>query len=67
MQDREALVAAWEKKSRTMDHAGLAELQRFAPIGHVVFVEPTLYALFTARLSAMGGMTTEVSKRIGWG
>jgi hypothetical protein len=58
MQDREALVAAWEKKIRAMDHAELAELQRFAPIGHVVFVEPTLHALFAERLPAMGGMTT---------
>jgi len=42
-------------------------LMRFAPSGHPVFRNDLpLWEYFNDRFKKLGGMTTEVSKQIGW-
>lgn len=48
-----------------MDHEALARFWRFAPIGHPLIIGEAGDYL-AARFSKLGGMTTELSKRIGW-
>lgn len=45
----------------------MARLWRFAPAGHRYFdsTKP-LHAHFKARFEKLGGMTPEISKRLGW-
>ena len=45
-----------------------ARLQRFAPLGHPYFRSdlPMVTKSFSARFKAVGGMTPEISKLIGW-
>lgn len=51
---------------RRLDHRSAAEVYRFAPPGHRWFADPDLHREFTAHFASLGGMTTEVSKAIGW-
>lgn len=45
----------------------LARLYRFAPSGHPYFDSHLpLYEIFLERFTSLGGMTTEISKAIGW-
>ena len=46
----------------------MAHLYRFAPVGHMYFSNdnPELFEYFNIRFKALGGMTTEISKQIGW-
>jgi hypothetical protein len=60
-------VKEWEKKIDAMSHEDMARHWRFAKPGDVVFITPELYARFEARYKALGGMTPELSKKIGWG
>jgi len=50
-----------------MTHMEMAMLWRFAPTGHPFF-DHTLpyYAIFKKRYDEFGGMTPEISKKIGW-
>ena len=60
-------LEVWKNTINTMTHAELAALRRFAPVGHPVFqTDLPLYELFEARFKALGGMTTKVSKAVGW-
>ena len=66
MTDQE--ITKWKMEIDQMTHTGLARLYRFAPSGHPVFDSSLpLYDYFKARFDSLGGMTSEVSKKIGWG
>lgn len=56
----------WLERIAAMDHEQMARFWRFAPVGHEVFTTPELAQAFQARFSSLGGMTVEMSKRIGW-
>lgn len=57
----------WKDKIDAMSHEDLARLWRFAAPGHPVFVAGSaLWKHFEARHKAVGGMTPQVSKKIGW-
>ena len=50
-----------------MSQEQMAELWRFAPPGHPYFDRRyPLFELFNERFQKLGGMTTEISKKIGW-
>lgn len=56
------------KEIEAMDRVEMARLLRFAPAGHPAFVTGTPEAgAFDRRFKDLGGMTPEISKRIGWG
>jgi len=49
-----------------LTHEEMARLWRFAPAGHPYFIYNGLYYFFfKERFSKFGGMTTEISKKIG--
>jgi len=57
----------WINTISSMDHEALAKLWRFAPSGHPVFDSTLpLFEVFNRRFNSFGGMTPEISKRIGW-
>lgn len=58
----------WKKRIDELSHIELARLHRFAPSGHPVFNTANigLYDHFKKRFDSFGGMTTEISKQIGW-
>jgi len=61
-------LGAEKAKIDAMTQVEMARLWRFAPSGHPYFLGGSpLYEHFQARFKALGGMTPEVSKRIGWG
>lgn len=65
--DRFNIIEEWEKKIDNMSHEELARLRRFAPSGHPVFnTDYPLYEYFEKRFNELGGMTPEISKKIGW-
>lgn len=50
----------------TMSQMEMAELWRFAPVGHRYFDSSLpLYEIFKARFDALGGFTPKISKAIG--
>ena len=51
----------------TLSHYAMAKLWRFAPFGHIYF-DPKLpyYKIFKNRFQELGGMTSKISKKIGW-
>jgi len=60
-------IRSWEKTIDTMTQEEMARLQRFASGGHPVFDSSLpLYDRFQKRFQELGGMTPEISKRIGW-
>ncbi len=59
-------VGWWTDQLPKMTQVELADLQRFAPAGHIVFCNARLLALFNIRFQQLGGMTPEISKTIGW-
>ena len=51
----------------SMSQSGMASLWRFAPTGHKWFNNTLPYFKhFNRRFKRLGGMTTEISKQIGW-
>ena len=65
MTDKE--IQDWKDKIDGMDHAAMASLWRFAPSGHPCFDNRLpLFKYFQERFKKLGGMTTAVSKSIGW-
>jgi len=46
----------------------MAHLYRFAPVGHMYFSNDNLelWEYFIIRFKELGGMTSEISKQIGW-
>jgi len=56
-----------KKKINSMSQLEMASLWRFAPSGHPYFDSTLpLYDIFKKRFNELGGMTTEISKQIGW-
>jgi len=56
-----------QDKIDKMNQIQMARLYRFAPAGHVYFNSNyPLYEYFMARFSELGGMTTSISKGMGW-
>ena len=54
-------------KIDNMTQEEMARLYRFAPSGHKYFNRNLPYAeYFIKRFKELGGMTPEISKRIGW-
>lgn len=50
-----------------MPHVEMARLLRYAPAGHPYFVRgSSLSDMFEKRFKLLGGMTSNVSKIIGW-
>ncbi len=50
-----------------MSQEEMATLWRFAPSGHPYFDTPLpYYEVFKNRFDELGGMSPEISKRIGW-
>jgi len=50
-----------------MSRVGMARRFRFDPVGSLYFDSTNpLHKYFAARFKALGGMTPEISKRIGW-
>ena len=56
-----------EMKARidAMSQAEMASKWRFAPVGDPMF-QPPNGEYFAARFKSLGGMTPELSKRLGW-
>jgi hypothetical protein len=56
------------EKIKVLSHEEMARLQRFAPSGHIYFDKRLpLSVAFEMRFKGLGGMTPEVSKKIGLG
>jgi hypothetical protein len=50
-----------------MTHFEMAQLWRFAPAGHPYFVSGSpLTEAFVERFNQLGGMTSKLSKQVGW-
>ena len=49
-----------------LTHKELAIIWRFAPPEHEIFADSQLYLHFRKRLFKLGGITSEISKEIGW-
>ena len=65
MTDQE--IKEWKNTIDNMSPVEMASLYRFAPAGHPVFRNDLpLWEYFNDRFKKLGGMTTEVSKQIGW-
>lgn len=55
------------EKINNMSHEDMARLWRFAPSGHLYFDETLPYVKhFMKRYNKFGGMSSSISKRIGW-
>ena len=61
-------VKEWKEKIDAMSQIEMARLRRFAPTGHPLFnTTLPLYEYFERRFKKLGGMTSSISKSIGWG
>jgi len=50
-----------------MTRVEMARLMRFAPSGHPFFITGSEeWEKFSKRFASLGGMSTEISKEIGW-
>lgn len=60
-------IQVWKDEIDGMSQYELAELQRFAPVGHPVFDRPNgeLHGYYAARFKELGGMTPAISKALG--
>ena len=55
------------RRINLMSHEEMAVMWREAPAGHPYFDSTLpLYEIFKTRFASFGGMTTKMSKRIGW-
>lgn len=62
-----ALWNLWKERIDRLSQEDCARLQRNARLGHPVFrSDLPLYAYFKEHFDKLGGMTPEISKRIGW-
>jgi hypothetical protein len=60
-------IALWKVHIDGMNARECLELQRFAPSGHPVFrSDLPLYDYFRKHFDALGGITPELSKSVGW-
>jgi len=56
----------YHEKIDTMDQLQMAARWRFAEAGDVIFSIPELFEHFKKRFNELGGMTSEISKKLGW-
>jgi hypothetical protein len=57
----------WKEKIEAMSQMEMAKLYRFAPAGHPVFDSGNdLYDFFIDSFKRKGGITSEISKTLGW-
>lgn len=62
------LDAQTQAQIDNMSHLQMARLWRFAPVGHPFFETGSPVGdYFQERFKALGGMTPDISKRLGWG
>jgi hypothetical protein len=55
------------EKINQLTHVEMARLYRFSPLGHPWFDQyQPFYEVFIKRFKELGGMTPEISKKIGW-
>ncbi len=60
-------IIDWTHKIGMMTHVEMCKLWRFAPSGHPIFDSALpLYDIFSKRFTAFGGMTTKISKELGY-
>ncbi len=63
----EATVEERIELIKEMSHKEMADIWRNASVGHPFFdVTLPYYKVFEKRFRELGGMTTELSKEIGW-
>jgi len=64
--EEQELIIDLEKINK-MTHFEMAKFIRFTPTGHSYFdMSKSLHKYFDKRFFAMGGMTVEISREIGW-
>ena len=57
----------WMIKIDAMSHYDMAVLHRFSPSGHPCFnMKNAISSYFSEKFKLLGGMTPEISKRVGW-
>lgn len=68
MEITEIEVQKWKDKICKMTQYQMASLHRFSPSGHPVFDNRNngLHEYFVKKFNEKGGMTTEISKEVGW-
>lgn len=61
-------IAAEKQKIDSMTHEQMARLWRFATVGQKYFDvrNSEIFNYFAKRFKELGGMTPEISKKIGW-
>ena len=60
-------INQWKKIIDQMSQEDMARLWRFTPTGHPCFNSTLpLHDYFKKRFESLGGMTPEMSKKIGW-
>ena len=60
-------IQSYKEEIDKMSQVEMASRYRFAPSGDPFFRNDLpLYEYFNERFQKLGGMTTEISKRIGW-
>lgn len=60
-------IEEWKQKIDNMSHTQMASMWRFTKAGHPVFDSTLpLFDYFKKRFDKFGGMTSKVSKLIGW-
>ena len=60
-------IDAWIERINDMSHEQMCYLWRFSPSGHPIFDSSlSLFEIFNEKFQQLGGMTTEISKKIGW-
>jgi len=60
-------IMDWKAAIDAMSHREMARLFRFAPSGHPVFrSDQPVYEYFKKKFDDLGGMTSALSKEIGW-
>ena len=60
-------IEQWKATIDKMSQVEMAFLQRYAPSGHPIFrSDLPLYDYFQTRFKSLGGMTSAISKQIGW-
>ena len=50
-----------------LTHLEMGRIYRFAPVGHIYFDRGLpYYKIFGERFEKLGGMTSDISKQLGW-
>ena len=65
--NRQELSDEHKREIDAMSHEDMARLWRFGPAGHHLFERRSAqFNYFMDRFNSFGGMTPEMSKKIGW-